>query len=1321
MADIDPTSPWPGPHLAGLLRPCTWPVPLLGAGISAGAGLPLGSQLAAWIEAHELAAGVEFSSLQPAERSSPLRVSQLLIDERPRVVDPLRQAVRDLFVERCGAAQLTPELLHLARTPGRLIVTLNYDDLIERAASEQGIEVCSLSRDEIHGLIGGLLPRPTDALRVVHVHGSVRSSEPFVLDMDGYSQAMAHGDIPVLFGAIISQRSFCLLGTSFEEPYLRDLFRRYRDHPPRHVIVCEEPSTGLAAPAALGSLEGIVACSYPVGRHAVVVDFCAALVECDDEVTAAGTIVAPAQLPRDPLYVQRRLLPLEGDEDPRVALLLGRVQLLHETGLIAQTRAVVIGAPGSGKTELLRRLAVESPAGERVALVRLRDVRELTGTPEMLLGDWLGLADPVFGTIEANQAAQGAIRVHLLLDALDEQAPGIRQAAAAAIARVGERFPAIRMTLTSRPSAALDLLPPDWQRYELVCDTQWADEFLQAAGDTRLDLEQRLGSARAAVAPLLTIPFYLRRLRDFTDEELSAATSQDALALILALLDRSIDEDPNLARVTATTRRWLSDVALRMQLTGRRSVPMTDLQPLTARLDLGDVALLTDQLAGRSLLEENAGEWSFGHRLFSDALVAHALRSEDPAAWLDVMAPIAFSRSALREDWRSPFELLASGSDRWRRAVAGRDPVAAARVTPPSAPRDERRRAIHTLWRLAHDLQIWILGGGPNEPDDAARIAAMLAPGDLNDELRHFEEALDSPSRYDRANALDVLLTTEPGRAESRIPEVLNNESDSTVRRNAATWARKLEITAAADAVLARALDPADEPEATDMASIALYLADPGEQASAARRILRAGNKAVLGYELSDEAPQLDRLLWLRDQFRADPDQPNSWLEQHVLDVLLEIADIDDASASAAGEVLALAHASLPQSLSWVAANPAAGRGIVLALSREQVHTYQIVDLLLALGSDQLGAAGANDDTVEWIRAVEQARDQRVDAADVAPARDDPAPTAPSLEDVLALSREHRFAALVRQAGRRARQARAAPEAIQGQVRAVINESWQGRNLRAAVEHTEGGATVEHWASLVLTYGPATSFSLNDARWVEVATCGWLFGDQITWLGEQVTQERLDVAADAAPLGARHLSDLLMIAQGRDISPSRVIARIDDLTAPIVGADRYRLLHGLAAAQLPAAVRHLCERHPEVADMASPLLAAAGDVQAQRVELAKLLNDFGAGRVVDRHDALWLDELADPSLLEPLVEVVTAGKQRESEPGAFDAVENALVAVERIGGRRALDALDLIVAEPPWPGAQWLYKMRENILQRELASAARAATAAVLASRGLGA
>jgi hypothetical protein len=178
-------------------------------------------------------------------------------------------------------------------------------------------------------------------------------------------------------------------------------------------------------------------------------------------------------------------------------------------------------------------------------------------------------------------------------------------------------------------------------------------------------------------------------------------------------------------------------------------------------------------------------------------------------------------------------------------------------------------------------------------------------------------------------------------------------------------------------------------------------------------------------------------------------------------------------------------------------------------------------------------------------------RGRRRSAAD----RDAPASADQSLADILDLPRDDRFSILVRQYNRRAREARKASAEVQSRIHAVLDDVWEGRDLRDGVTLTEPrGANIDRWAHLVLTYGPATSFVLSDERWVEAATCGWLFNEQITWLRTESTQQRFDAAADIAAADPERFSDLLSMARDVDVDVEHVVGttgrpRVSDLRA----------------------------------------------------------------------------------------------------------------------------------------------------------------------------
>ena len=1321
VPDIDITSPWPGPELARLLRPCGVPVPLLGAGISAGAGLPLGADLAAWIAVHPLANGVDFSPL-PADgaRRNPLQVAQLLLDERPDAAESLDRAVRDLIAERSAAASLTDELLAIARTPGRLVLSLNYDPLIQRAAEAQGIAVVTVTRREIARLIGARLPRRDDPLHVVHLHGTVTRPDPLVLAAESYGNAMADGNVVALMSAVISHRAFCLIGTSFEEPYLKDIFQRFRHSPPRHVVVCPEDVAGLIdandARAPLNRLHGLAPCSYARDRHDVLGPFCSELVRCEGVETSSHQ---PAEVITDPLYTPRRLLRVDEHDDPQVALMLGTTELIDEATLATEHRAVVVGLPGSGKSELLKHLASNPDSDSLPALVRMRDVSAVTGSAESLLREWLISADAAYATVDPDEAIDGDVRVHLMLDALDEHQPTTRAAAVDAIARVADAYPAIRITLTTRPTVAITEL--DWPTYELQADPRWREDFLRTAGSSTEELFARVAQARPGIDPLLSIPFFVRRLVELGDAQLQdALTRADVIAITKALLCQQVDADPGLARDAGAVVTWLTRVALWMQLTGSRRTSLAELAPLTAELGLGEPTLLTERLAGRSLFEETADGWSFGHRVFADCLVADALTDADPAAWLDIVAPVAHGRSALREDWEAPIGYLCRAYLPWREAIDGRDSAAAARSVPADADRDGRHRAASVLWARAHRLQVWLDDSMGRGHDDAAVIGAMIAAGGLDDIARQIELALQSESRYDRANALDALMHAQPERGAELIAAVLVNEPDSTVRRSAASWARRLELYELRDLVLARALDPADDAEAGDMASVALRLTPARNRAEVGRRMLAAGNTDVRDYTIVDGLEPVEQIRWMLDVARAKPEEATYGSYSQLTQSIGQLEDTTPDEERDVGEILALTHATDLETLAWVRDHPAAAHGIVASLESGHVHRYDINHLLLAAGSQALAEAGAPADIIEWAQACERPRDPLPrEPDDHPPPERQPEPL--PLPGVLDLPADERFATLLRQSTRLARDAQRASPATRERLHAILDETWAGRDLRDGITLTATGASVQHWADLVLTYGPASAMTLEDARWRQAATCGWLFSEQLRWLGQQATQERLDQAAAETRPTARHLAQLVSMAGDHDVDT--VVARTRQLEGDPLDDEHDRLLDALVRVGRPDAVRALRDRYPQISDRAAKLLARAGDLDAQRHELERLRDRFNVGERIDRDEVPWLEQVQDPSLLDVVLEVIYAahvGRDREGDEGPFTAARAAISVLDRIGGPAALDALDDIVIQRPWPGAQWLTQMRAEVLQRELTMVSAPAAAAKLSDLGLG-
>jgi hypothetical protein len=181
---------WP-PHPAGeLLRARHSVVPVLGAGFSAGAGLPLGPELAQWLAATFPA--FDGRPLDPSLATNCVLVASEIVgppdeDQLKRSL-ALRAKVADFYDLGTHSATPTIGAWALVRVPSKLIITLNYDPLLEQAADDQGIDHKSYTAQNI-SFVNRLVAagRPKE-LAIVHVHGRVDEPETIVLDQLGYEE-----------------------------------------------------------------------------------------------------------------------------------------------------------------------------------------------------------------------------------------------------------------------------------------------------------------------------------------------------------------------------------------------------------------------------------------------------------------------------------------------------------------------------------------------------------------------------------------------------------------------------------------------------------------------------------------------------------------------------------------------------------------------------------------------------------------------------------------------------------------------------------------------------------------------------------------------------------------------------------------------------------------------------------------------------------------------------------------------------------------------------------------------------------------------------
>lgn len=147
---ISNVSPWPGPPLSLLLRPCDRVVILTGAGVSTGCGLPTGRRLATWLRTQPFAMDVDFSALDRQGRGEHAGyVANRIVDHDRSRREQMAIAVAG-HIDQCQAATTPSRVISaIAATPVGVVLTLNYDTLVEVCAEATGRTAHSLTLEDI--------------------------------------------------------------------------------------------------------------------------------------------------------------------------------------------------------------------------------------------------------------------------------------------------------------------------------------------------------------------------------------------------------------------------------------------------------------------------------------------------------------------------------------------------------------------------------------------------------------------------------------------------------------------------------------------------------------------------------------------------------------------------------------------------------------------------------------------------------------------------------------------------------------------------------------------------------------------------------------------------------------------------------------------------------------------------------------------------------------------------------------------------------------------------------------------------------------------
>jgi hypothetical protein len=767
-------------------------VPVVGAGVAGSAGAPTTGQL---VEVLADAVGV------PAEGAGLFELADRLEHDQGR--EAVNRLVAEQFPSSLG---VTPALLALARTPGRLVVTTNYDDAIEQAARAAGLVARSFVPASLDEFLAG---PPAGTVHVLHLHGTVEDPGSIVLTSASYAEINADERVQFGLRTLAVTHTLVFLGHSLgasEEHVRRDILWATQAFPRTrtHLLVHRH---GSLSPERLAELEKVgvsgVGFTDPDGSYGFVGRVAGIL-------GGPSALASQAELPLVSEPVERWYVPVPLVAHDQVRTEMDR-RFFYATGgryrrgpgadaLAGASRLLVVGGPGYGKSQLARHLA--RAEASNAVLVRLGGAArpaQLGQGPTAAFVSWLGQAQ-AFGRNVARPTLDSIVEraYTFVLDGLDEVPAGERRGVLEVITAVAERHPEHRFVLTSRPLELLEVAQEaGFARYGLMPTQAWLRRYATHRGLEQDGLD-RLAAGVQAVAEMCRIPIFAAAAVDLllSGDPLPG----NVLELVLAYADKGLDaESDRLPVPKATVQAWLGRLALAMELAN--AVVIDRAVAASGRLETGlgvpSTDRLMDEMVERALLSEDGDRVGFHAPVIQEARAA--------AAWLEAPGGLAFlalhalldaaGERGVRPALTHTVELLlTSAPAEWREIIAVYDPLVVARTTAPDADVATRSAAIADIWAWYQTRRVWLPRDRAGQLVDDLRAIELLAKAGVTDNLREEVRAgCGSKEPVTRGNAIAALVAIgDTDTATEALPALLRDDHP-VVRRRAAAAAWDLE------------------------------------------------------------------------------------------------------------------------------------------------------------------------------------------------------------------------------------------------------------------------------------------------------------------------------------------------------------------------------------------------------------------------------------------------------------------------------------------------------------------------------------------------
>ncbi len=1354
----------PSGEAAKLLGDSQDVIPIVGAGVSAAAGFPGTNDFLKAL----------LSRFRPAPGAPQLQehddffgsVDKLVCGDIERE-EQLQAFTADFYGE--AVAHIEPESIafYLIHVPSRLIVTLNYDRSLEIAADEIRVDTNSLYGEKgIRAFIQlAQSPSRPNEPTILHLHGSVDNPDGIVLTQGSY-QDLSQDNLEKLFAAL-RKRRMCVLGSNLREPHLLGSLERVNEEQPSnkpHPFFAADPGSFIGDYPGLETRAGLRVFQLPsrehihglaafLGREAVLPSRLLELESTDERtesLPARGPSVemspdiAPSPDTADAGYVPNVLVEEHGEESDhersarlaQAILNAGRRRrsfpemdgrVWTEQQLANSARNVVVGAPGSGKTELMRHTAMLSAPNQRSLVIPLREVSLVAGDAATRLTRWASkmstdsLRKPSRQEIEEDT-------FHFLLDGLDEVAIPNQDRVAQMIVALADAYPRHSFTVSSRPIPALGAFDPTaWNRLELNPGTTWRERYLQSRGGPSFeDLVSTLESGTELI-DLLELPFFLVQVVEMFDSgDLHEMNLWSCLGeLVTQALAREEAED-RLPLDSHQARTWLQDAALAMQLAGRTAASIKDLSTVSPHSGVqADTAEIAEGLVQRSMLRRSGDEYAFTHRIIGEALAAEALLRRGPSEeLLDAIVP---NRNELvrgvRNDWQVSLTLSMLADSRWRDAVKARDPLNWARAVPASAEHPERREAALLIWRTYSKWKIWLWER--EEPEILHGVASLgrhLAANDLPEVIEEIQEGLDDPSAQIQGNSIRVLSQGKfhVANLEGDLRRVLEDDSrEPVVRRQAAMAAADLGSHSLLPALIKRAnQQQAQEDSESQTCAYAISDLVQGEDelVAAATEVLDSKEaRFVLLLRVEERATPQNRLHFLR-RYAAVDQEAYSTEKERLFDLIEDLGTPNAQQVEEIAEIAGIWELSAEELKDAFAEHKvAAVRGLGRGLEEADGKWWRAFALLHMFSPEELEDGGAPEEMVERRRS-------QITNAGLAPLhvprRRQESDATPTLVELLGEGTETADLDIMSNAHYFSNEAKELDPDGRSKLLQRLETWWSGRILEAIQEQAPNRWTIARWASAWLWLAPAIQAPLNTERWGEIARAEPLYDEQTDWLQSQASEVSVSNAVrDLDSRKAKAWSHLLKAA-GTYATDELLDSLVEQLDPePEESGYVEEIATTLTDRQDERRLQALAKKSSFLQTQLRPYRASLGDAASIR----ELLHDLALSlRESARSERgfQWLNGLTDNQFLDQLFECLALANEGHRSPrdGLWEVQGALQEAIRRIGGEAAVRGYDRLLTNEEFRFARL---QRNVIVYRELMADGLIAAARAAASAGV--